>query len=154
MRYYLIDQDRNEVSYDIDWVNPSEFCFEGKSYFVKKLANQMYLSEDKKSWRKIPKYVSAQTLISHSSTFQLYRGYKPSGLTSAGAGALVTQMPGKIVKVGKKIGDNVSKGETVLILEAMKMENEIKAGMDGVITSIYVSAGQAVESGFLMAEIE
>ncbi len=63
-------------------------------------------------------------------------------------------MPGKIVKLFKKEGDAVTKGETVVILEAMKMENEIKSGATGVIKSINVKEGQALEAGFLMVEIE
>ena len=66
----------------------------------------------------------------------------------------MTQMPGKVVKLLKKEGDAVVKGETVLILEAMKMENEIKAGTDGIVKSINVKEGQALEVGFLMVEIE
>jgi biotin carboxyl carrier protein len=58
------------------------------------------------------------------------------------------------VKLNKKVGDKVAKGETVLILEAMKMENEIKSGADGVIKSVNVKEGQALDSGFLMVEIE
>jgi biotin carboxyl carrier protein len=46
------------------------------------------------------------------------------------------------------------KGETVLILEAKKMENEIKSGADGVIKSVNISEGQTLEAGFLMIEIE
>ncbi len=63
-------------------------------------------------------------------------------------------MPGKVVKLNKKVGDKVTKGETVLILEAMKMENEIKSGAEGTIKSINVKEGQALDSGFLMVEIE
>ena len=63
-------------------------------------------------------------------------------------------MPGKIVKLMKKVGDKVSKGETVLILEAMKMENEIKSGAEGTIKNVNVKEGQALDSGYLMVEIE
>jgi biotin carboxyl carrier protein len=95
-----------------------------------------------------------EVLVSNSEVYKVYRGFKPSGLNKGGAGALVTQMPGKIVKIMKKEGDKVSKGETVLILEAMKMENEIKSGADGTVKSVNVKEGQALEAGFLMVEIE
>jgi len=75
-------------------------------------------------------------------------------LNKGGAGALIPQMQGKGVKLYKKEGDKVSIGETVLILEAMKMENEIKAGADGIIKSVNIKEGQALEAGFLMVEIE
>ena len=73
---------------------------------------------------------------------------------TGGSATVVTPMPGKVVKVMKKEGDQVIKGETVLILEAMKMENEIKSGADGVIKSVNIKEGQALEAGFLMIEIE
>jgi biotin carboxyl carrier protein len=94
-----------------------------------------------------------EVLVSNSEVYKVYRGFKPSGLNKGGAGALITQMPGKVVKLLKKEGDQVLKGETVLILEAMKMENEIKSGVDGVIKAINVKEGEALEAGFLMVEI-
>jgi biotin carboxyl carrier protein len=54
-------------------------------------------------------------------------------------------MPGLVLKILKKAGDNITKGETVMILEAMKMENEIKSSNDGIISEILVSEGKPVE---------
>ncbi len=54
-------------------------------------------------------------------------------------------MPGLVLKILKKPGDKISKGETVMILEAMKMENEIKSNIDGKITEIFVAEGNVVE---------
>jgi biotin carboxyl carrier protein len=54
-------------------------------------------------------------------------------------------MPGLVLKILKKEGDNITKGETVMILEAMKMENEIKSSKDGEISEILVSEGKPVE---------
>lgn len=54
-------------------------------------------------------------------------------------------MPGLVLKILKSVGDNICRGETVMILEAMKMENEIKTNVDGIITEIYVSEGRPVE---------
>lgn len=58
-----------------------------------------------------------------------------------------SQMPGKIVRVQVKEGDSVQKGDPLLVMEAMKMENEIRALHAGVIQTVKVSAGQAVETG-------
>ena len=63
-------------------------------------------------------------------------------------------MPGKIVKLMTTKGAMVSEGDTLIILEAMKMENEIKAGMSGVVKAVHVTEGQVLESGYLMIEIE
>ena len=57
------------------------------------------------------------------------------------------QMPGKIVRVMVKPGDQVVAGQALLVMEAMKMENEIKASINAEIKEVKVVAGQAVESG-------
>ena len=63
------------------------------------------------------------------------------------------KMPGKIVKLLVKVGDRIESGSTVMVMEAMKMENEIRAPRAGFIANISVKEGQAVESGALLAEI-
>ena len=63
-------------------------------------------------------------------------------------------MPGKVIKIKVKEGDEVKKGDTLLILEAMKMENEIKSGLEGVVKTIHCKEGQALDSGVLMMELE
>ena len=62
-------------------------------------------------------------------------------------------MPGTILGVKVAVGDKVEKGQTLLILEAMKMENEIAAPEAGTVSSINVEAGASVESGQLLASI-
>jgi biotin carboxyl carrier protein len=147
-----------EFSLDVE-IQPGkvmEFTHEGAKtkLFLKSLAGKNYYSFDGVAWKKLAALGVNEVLVSNSEVYKVYRGFKPSGLNKGGAGALITQMPGKIVKVLKKEGDKVSKGETVLILEAMKMENEIKSGADGTVKSVNVKEGQALEAGFLMVEIE
>jgi biotin carboxyl carrier protein len=158
MRYYFMNQDMKEFSLDVEVQAGTvmEFTHEGAKtkLFIKTLAGKNYYSFDQIAWKKLTALGVNETLVSNSEIYKVYRGYKPSGLNKGGAGALITQMPGKIVKLYKKEGDQVTKGETVLILEAMKMENEIKSGADGIIKTVNIKEGQAVEAGFLMIEIE
>ena len=56
-------------------------------------------------------------------------------------------MPGRVVEILVQEGEEVTAGQGVLVLEAMKMENEIRAEHDGTITKIHVQPGQAVEGG-------
>jgi len=158
MRYYFMNQDMNEFALDVE-LQPGkvmEFNHEGlkTKLFLRVLAGKNYYSFDQVAWKKLASLGVNETLVSHSEMYKVYRGFKPSGLNKGGAGALITQMPGKVVKLYKKEGDPVIKGETVLILEAMKMENEIKSGADGVIKSVNIIEGQTLEAGFLMIEIE
>jgi biotin carboxyl carrier protein len=158
MRYYFMNQEMKDFSIDVEVLpgNTMAFTHDGESQTlqIRKLAGKHFYSFDGIAWKKLASLGVNETLVSNTETYKVFRGYKPSGLNKGGAGALITQMPGKIVKLMKKEGDKVTKGETVLILEAMKMENEIKSGADGTVKSINVKEGQALEAGFLMVEIE
>ena len=80
---------------------------------------------------------------------------KAAPKASAGAGSVKVSspMPGKILSVKKNVGDSVSKGDTILVLEAMKMENDIVAPEDGTIASIDVNEGASVEAGAVLATL-
>ena len=74
---------------------------------------------------------------------------------SAGAGSIkvASPMPGKILDVKTKVGDAVKKGQVLLILEAMKMENEVVAPEDGTVASVDVAVGAMVEAGDTLASL-
>ena len=74
---------------------------------------------------------------------------------SAGAGAVKINapMPGKIVAVKANPGDAVKKGQVILVLEAMKMENDVVAPQDGTVASIDTAVGSAVEAGETLATL-
>jgi biotin carboxyl carrier protein len=71
----------------------------------------------------------------------------------ASGGVVKALMPGRVVRVLVAKGEQVRKGAGLLILEAMKMENEIQAPTDGVVDELFVSAGQTVEVGAELAHI-
>lgn len=79
----------------------------------------------------------------------------PKAATPAPAGAksVVAPMPGTIVSVKVSQGQAVTKDTVVAILEAMKMENEIYAGVDGTVASIAVAAGQSINTGDTIVSI-
>ena len=62
-------------------------------------------------------------------------------------------MPGKIVSVSVSVGDSVTKGQPILILESMKMENELRSPKDGLIANIYIEAGANVEKNQVLLAI-
>ena len=69
---------------------------------------------------------------------------------AAGAATVTAPMPGKVLEVKVKAGDAVKSGQVLLILEAMKMQNEIMAPADGTIADVRVSAGATVNTGDVM----
>ena len=89
--------------------------------------------------------------------FQLQAFDERSKLLTASAKPITTgpqrvesEMPGKVVKISVSVGEPVVEGSGVVILEAMKMENEIKSPIEGIVTEIAVTEGQTVESGALL----
>lgn len=69
-------------------------------------------------------------------------------------GAILAIMPGKITRIMVKEGDQVLSGEAVCVLEAMKMENELRAEGEGIVTAVHISPGDDVEKGQVLVEIE
>ena len=71
----------------------------------------------------------------------------------SGDGRLKAPIPGLITRYLVNVGETVKRGQPIVILEAMKMENEIRAPLDGRIEAIHVAAGETVAQGTLLAEI-
>ena len=71
----------------------------------------------------------------------------PVAATPAGADAMPSPMPGNILRILVNVGDTVTENQPLLILEAMKMENEIVAAKAGVVAGIHVKEGQVVNPG-------
>lgn len=70
-----------------------------------------------------------------------------TGAAGAGGGVLSSPMPGKIVKLLVKAGDPVQEGQTLVVMEAMKMQNELKATITGTVATVHVQEGATVETG-------
>ncbi len=77
-----------------------------------------------------------------------------AGVVGSGSGTVVVPMQGTIVKVAVAVGQSVQAGETLVILEAMKMENAVGAEKSGVVTAIKVKPGDAVSAGDVVAVVE
>ncbi len=91
--------------------------------------------------------------------FELYDERKAmlkvgAALGTEGVQEIKTSMPGMIVKVLVKEGDEVSEGDGLVIVEAMKMENEMKSPKDGVVVKVGIGEGDAVEAGALLVVVE
>ena len=73
---------------------------------------------------------------------------------AAGPAPLVAPMPGLIVRVNAKAGDRVIAGQGLVVMEAMKMENELRASADGTVKAVLAVPGKAVEKGAILIEME
>lgn len=79
------------------------------------------------------------------------------GAPAKGGGArdkMTAPMPGVILTVDTTVGASVTRGQSLMVLEAMKMKNELKAPRDGVVAEIYVAAGQQVKFGETLVRFE
>ena len=77
----------------------------------------------------------------------------PKASGAAGAVSVKAPMPGNIMKVNCKVGASVKKGDVLVVLEAMKMENDICAPQDGVVASVEVAQGASVETDALLVTL-
>jgi pyruvate carboxylase subunit B len=82
------------------------------------------------------------------------RDLSAATLGPVGPAPIVAPMPGMIVRVSVKAGDRVEAGQGVVVMEAMKMENELRATAAGTVRSVEVSPGTAVEKGALLVALD
>ena len=73
---------------------------------------------------------------------------------AAATGAVTSQMTGRVVRIDVKVGDTVNDGDVLLVIEAMKMENEITAPVSGTVKEVVVNAGARVSEGDALLVIE
>ena len=78
---------------------------------------------------------------------------KPAAAAGAGSVKIEAGAAGKVFKLEKSVGDSVKKGDSIMVLEIMKMETPVVATQDGTVASINVSVGDMVEAGALLATL-
>jgi len=79
---------------------------------------------------------------------------KSREIEAEGKQSIITEMPGKVVKIFVEVGQQVKRGHGVIVVEAMKMENELKSPKDGKVIEITVREGETVEGGTTLVVIE
>ena len=111
-----------------------------------------YIVEMAKKAKPMPKPIVRPQAVQQASAAVVPAAPKPAA--AAGKSGLKTPLPGVIREIKVNVGDVVKKGQTVVILEAMKMENNINADRDGKISAICVSKGDSVLEGADLLIIE
>jgi biotin carboxyl carrier protein len=79
---------------------------------------------------------------------------RDEGRAASGPQRIAAPMPGKIVRVLVNAGDTVGARQPVVVVEAMKMENELRAGREGIVAEVHVREGMSVEAGALLVVIQ
>jgi biotin carboxyl carrier protein len=146
--FVTISIDNKIYEVDIEKVSGEEYSIltGGKSYNVEVIA-----TEDPKVYRVNTIYFGFDVTVNDAET-----RYKQKSKSKGGDGTTDTikaPMPGKVVKVLVQKGEHVEKGQTVVILSAMKMESEYKAGISGVVSRVAVREGDTVDGNQLMVII-
>jgi 3-methylcrotonyl-CoA carboxylase alpha subunit len=92
-------------------------------------------------------------LAGHAWTFERVDDAQGGGAGGAGSGTVVAPMPGKVVKVLVAVGDAVTAGQALVVVEAMKMETTLVAEIDGHVKSVTAEAGAMVDAGTIVVLI-
>jgi biotin carboxyl carrier protein len=90
----------------------------------------------------------------HDERTRAIRNLAAAAARTTGPAALSAPMPGLVVRVLVQPGDRVQAGQGLVVMEAMKMENELRAAANGVVRAVAVAAGGAVEKGALLVEFD
>jgi biotin carboxyl carrier protein len=135
-----------------------------KKFLIKVNGNQYEVEVDEIRDGSVPAYVPAAPAVSAPQAApaqaqapapaQPAPEKKPAANGKVGKVKVNAPMPGTIIKVVASVGDKVKRGQVLVILEAMKMENEIVAPSDGEVASINVVSGASVNAGDLLASID
>ena len=143
-----ISVDNKLYEVDIEKVSGEEYSIlsEGKSYNVEVIS-----TDDPKIYRVNTIYFAFDVTVNDAET--RYKQKRKSKDGDGNTDTIKSPMPGKVVKVLVQKGDTVEKGQTVVILSAMKMESEYKAGISGIVTKVAVKEGDTVDGSQLMIVI-
>ncbi|NQW19754.1 MAG: biotin/lipoyl-binding protein [Chloroflexi bacterium] len=102
----------------------------------------------------VPQVASPTSVSARATVAPILKAVSRSSVpTSGGDGVVRSPMPGKILSVSVVVGAIVTKGQPILVLESMKMENTISSPIDGTISTVLVVVGDAVQHGQSLAEI-
>jgi biotin carboxyl carrier protein len=141
----------DDLKYDLDIVEVENgvysILYNGHSYNIELIRGE---SSKKFIVNTFAKTFNAEVIDAESK----YIHNRNQGMEVEGSNQVLSPMPGKIVKIPVNVGDVVSAGQTLVIVEAMKMQSEFKATGDKIVQAILVKEGDTVDSHQLMIKLE
>lgn len=147
MKELKLEIEGKEYTVNIDEFGPNEavITVNDKTYKVglKDLGEQITVENVRIN---VPAAASKGTSVSAPS--------KESSGSSSGSAQVLAPLPGLIVNVMVKVGDQVKAGQKIMVMEAMKMENDINSGINGTVKTLNVKAGDNISEGDILAIIE
>ena len=143
--YVFSDEEKSFLA-DIQQISPHQI-----SILIDDVSHRVYIAKDKENRYFL---IDGQQFVVKEPTEEVEGFHKEEERTAEGTLLVKAPMPGKVIKICVSEKDEVRKNQTLAIVEAMKMENEIKAPKDGTIKDIHVSAGDLVDSEMPLIELE
>lgn len=144
------NEDDNASAIQVDWrmPEPSNYSLlvDGRSYDV-------HVGEVAADPELLEFHLLSHVIRARASDARRHR-VAPTAADADGAVSIAAPMPGRVVDVLAPQGTAVKRGDGIIVLEAMKMENELKAPCDGTVVKILVEEGAGVEGGAVLAIIE
>ncbi len=149
-RLSVADSDENAFEVQIDWRMPEpgnySLLVDGRSYDV-------HVDEIDEDPELLELHLLGAVVRARASDARRRR-IAPTGTEPDGTVSVTAPMPGRVLKVLAPRGTAVRRGDGIIVLDAMKMENELKAPRDGTVVDVVVEEGAGVERGAVLAIIE
>jgi biotin carboxyl carrier protein len=132
----------------IDWRRPQPGIY---SLLIDDVSYEVFVEEEPDH---LAVHLVSRTFRVHAADMRRHR-HATAGVGAAdGLVRITAPIPGRVSRILVEPGEQIARGDGVVVVEAMKMENELRAPRDGVVGSIEVEEGQGVEGGALLATIE
>jgi len=154
-----VSLDQDGVRYEGGWSARAELSdIEGSPVRMVKLGSQVYrvVVQKRQGRGKYTLWVDGYRFDAEAldERTRAIRDLSAASAGPVGPTPILAPMPGLIVRVNVKAGDKVQAGQGVVVMEAMKMENELRATVAGTVRSVEISPGTAVEKGALLVALE
>jgi len=146
----FIEVDDVRLSYSITELNHSKFILKINNNFYEAYSLKNSDGEDSIQINNVTIDLSIRSALQEKA----YQLLSTSQINSEQTTIVKSPMPGLVLKILKKVGDSINKGDTVMILEAMKMENEIKSNKQGKITEVFVKEGKPIEKNISLFSLK